>query len=97
VEISHVGLEEPAARVLLARKADERGVQVQAIHGEAFSRQEPRVLARAAGHVENRSTSRIELSQQISEQRRLQRVARIGFQEADVPVSVLKRARLRPN
>jgi hypothetical protein len=54
-----------SGRVFLFLNADERWVEIQAIHDEASGSQEPRVLAGAAGHVKDGLALRVEPAQQV--------------------------------
>src|SRR3972149_1343047 len=66
MEIAHVGFEEPPCRMFLPGKADERRIEIQAIHDEAIGSQDPRVLASAAGNVKDGPALRIEPMQQTA-------------------------------
>jgi hypothetical protein len=60
VKIAHIGYEEPPCRMFLLRNADESGIEIYAIHGEALGSEKPGVLAGATCHVKNRLPMRVE-------------------------------------
>jgi hypothetical protein len=74
MKIAHVPFDEPSDRSLLRRDADECRVEIDAIHLETLLAQQSRVLAGAAGHIQDASTPRIEATQHARDLCRFGRV-----------------------